>query len=123
MTVVVAVFAEVILILTSPVSSVAATRTWTGGGAPIDAWSNPANWASNVVPVDGDDLVFPAGTGPTTMNDLPNLLVNSLSISSSTTFSGRRDPAAERHHGDGSWRRDDRRTADRSAGGDPCRSS
>lgn len=88
MPVVVAVFAAVLFfILSLPAASVAATRTWTGGGAPSDVWSNPNNWESNIVPVAGDDLVFPDGTGTTT-NDLPNLLVRSLSISSSHTFSG-----------------------------------
>jgi hypothetical protein len=88
MNVVMAVFTAVLLILTLPVSSLAATRTWTGGGAPSDAWNNPANWASNIVPVDGDDLVFPAGTGTTSTNNLPNLLVQSLTVGTSHTFTG-----------------------------------
>jgi hypothetical protein len=80
--------AVLFFILSLPAASVAASRTWTGGGAPSDLWSNPANWEPNIVPVDGDDLVFPAGSGTTTTNDLPNLLVRSLSISSAHTFSG-----------------------------------
>jgi len=37
----------------------AATRTWDGSSSAY--WSTAANWAENAVPVDGDDLVFPAG--------------------------------------------------------------
>jgi hypothetical protein len=84
-----AVCTSVLLILTLPVSSAAATRTWTGGGGLGNTfWSNPANWESGVVPVDGDDLVFPAGTAGVSTNDLPNLLVRSLSFSSSHVATG-----------------------------------
>src|SRR5262245_51927930 len=37
-----------------------ALATWTGGGA-TTAWTNPANWAANIAPSAGDDLLFPAG--------------------------------------------------------------
>jgi hypothetical protein len=49
----------------------AATRTWSGTNSGM--WSDPANW-DGAVPVDGDDLVFPAGasnTSSTNNNDLP----------------------------------------------------
>jgi len=37
----------------------AATRTWDGGGADGN-WGTAANWSTDVAPVAGDDLVFPA---------------------------------------------------------------
>ncbi|MGD0089335.1 MAG: autotransporter-associated beta strand repeat-containing protein, partial [Planctomycetota bacterium] len=47
--------------------ALAATCTWSGGGGNA-LWSTPANW--DVVPVDGDDLVFPSGAaGFTAQND------------------------------------------------------
>ena len=42
----------------------------------------------------------PTGAGTASTNDLPNLLVQSLSIASSHTVQRRGDPAAERHHAD-----------------------
>jgi autotransporter-associated beta strand protein len=51
--------------------SLLSTAIWTGGGA-NNAWTNPANWAANVAPSPGDDLLFPAGAArlaPT--NDFP----------------------------------------------------
>jgi hypothetical protein len=87
MSVFMAALAAILLILSLPTSTLAATRTWTGGGLD-DTWSNPANWQGNAVPVDGDDLIFPAVGGTTTTNDLPNLLVNTLSISPPRTFVG-----------------------------------
>jgi hypothetical protein len=71
-----------------PAWSAAATRTWSGGGGNA-LWSNPANWAENVAPVDGDSLVFPDTAGPTTLtNDLTNLLVHSILVASARTFTG-----------------------------------
>ncbi|HJQ39444.1 MAG TPA: autotransporter-associated beta strand repeat-containing protein [Thermoanaerobaculia bacterium] len=46
----------------------AATRTWDGGGGD-PFWSTPANWAGDVAPVAGDDLVFPAGALQLTNNN------------------------------------------------------
>ena len=40
-------------------SSLAAVKTWDGGGAD-DNWRTAANWVNDVAPVSGDDLVFPA---------------------------------------------------------------
>lgn len=41
------------------VPAIAAIKTWDGSAS--GNWSAGANWAGNVAPVDGDDLVFPAG--------------------------------------------------------------
>ena len=40
--------------------SLLSTSIWTGGGA-NNSWTTPANWAANVAPSPGDDLLFPAG--------------------------------------------------------------
>src|SRR5262245_50253907 len=42
-----------------------ALAAWTGGGA-TNAWTNAANWAANVAPNPGDDLLFPAGAAKAT---------------------------------------------------------
>jgi autotransporter-associated beta strand protein len=57
----------------------AATRTWTGAGGNTN-WSTAANWAENVAPVAGDDLVFPATATQFTSNH--NLIgsFNSITI-------------------------------------------
>lgn len=47
----------------------AATATWDGGGDGT-SWSSAANWAGDVAPSDGDDLVFPAGLQTNMLNDL-----------------------------------------------------
>jgi fibronectin-binding autotransporter adhesin len=50
------------LIALFSLSAPAATRTWTGAGA-NGLWTNPINWNGSVTaPVNGDGLVFPAGT-------------------------------------------------------------
>ncbi len=50
-------FVCVLLLLSVNVFS--ATKTWDGGG--VDAnWNTAANWSTDVPPVTGDDLVFPA---------------------------------------------------------------
>lgn len=38
-------------------SSIAATRTWDGGGA-TNNWSENANWSGDLAPTSGDDVVF-----------------------------------------------------------------
>ncbi|HUP85711.1 MAG TPA: hypothetical protein VM143_08595 [Acidimicrobiales bacterium] len=49
-------------------SAGAVTRSWTGAGG-TGAWSDAANWGG-AAPVDGDDLVFPAGSArPASTND------------------------------------------------------
>lgn len=40
-----------------------AVRIWDGGAAFNDRWTDRENWVSNIAPVAGDDLVFPAGIG------------------------------------------------------------
>ena len=41
-----------------------ATRVWDGGGA-NNLWSTAGNWAGDVAPKSGDDLVFPEGAAQT----------------------------------------------------------
>src|SRR5204863_6568190 len=48
-----------------------AVATWDGGGAD-NRWTTAANWAGDVAPQPGDDLVFPAGTARLiNVNDFP----------------------------------------------------
>src|SRR5580765_7627818 len=54
--------------------------TWTGAD-PSGYWSAPANWSPAAVPVNGADLVFPAGLPPGDMvstNDLPGSFFRSI---------------------------------------------
>jgi len=64
-------------------SAAAATRTWDGGGS-SSSWTNAANWAGDVAPVVGDDLVFPAGAAQMTNSNNFPLLTRFNSI----TFTG-----------------------------------
>ncbi|WZP00821.1 Ig-like domain repeat protein [Isosphaeraceae bacterium EP7] len=65
-----------------------ATVTWTGAVSTL--WSNTANWDTAAVPVAGDDLVFPSGTGRQNLtNDLTaGLSFNSITIHNVYTLSG-----------------------------------
>ena len=47
-----------VLLLLS-VNAFSVTKTWDGGGADAN-WNTAANWSTDVAPVAGDDLVFPA---------------------------------------------------------------
>jgi autotransporter-associated beta strand protein len=48
------------------------TSVWTGGGAPNFFWTNASNWAGNILPVAGNDLVFPGtSAGKLNTNNLP----------------------------------------------------
>ena len=51
------IFVSVVLL--SSLNVFAAVRTWDGGGVDSN-WQTAANWAGDVAPVAGDDLVFPA---------------------------------------------------------------
>lgn len=44
----------------APAVTAASTRTWTGGDATSNAWTDPDNWDTGA-PVAGDSLVFPDG--------------------------------------------------------------
>ena len=63
------------------VNAFSAVKTWDGGGADAN-WSTAANWADDVAPVAGDDLVFPANAAQFSTNN--NLFLfasfNSISI-------------------------------------------
>src|SRR5689334_18922752 len=62
---------------------VPATATWDGGGA-INHWTDRLNWVNDVLPVAGDELVFPLGAARlSNVNDFP-----SGTSFGSLTFSG-----------------------------------
>jgi autotransporter-associated beta strand protein len=70
--------AVVLALCTGP--ALAATLTWTGA-APGAMWSSASNWSPNVLPANGDSLVFPEGAlSRNTMNDLNGLSIDSVSI-------------------------------------------
>src|SRR4051812_16279110 len=75
-----------LLLFAIPVQS--ATRTWTGAASNL--WSNAANWAEGVVPVNGDALVFPAGAANlANRNDLAfGRLFQTLTVNDNYTFTG-----------------------------------
>src|SRR5881396_156433 len=60
----------------------AAVRTWDGGGTD-GFWTTAANWSTDVAPVAGDDLVFPAGAARliNTNNFSLGTLFNSITLS------------------------------------------
>src|SRR5687768_13075901 len=47
-----------------------AVATWDGGGAD-DNWTTAANWAGDVAPQPGDDIVYPAAGRLSSLNDFP----------------------------------------------------
>jgi fibronectin-binding autotransporter adhesin len=58
--------------LTRELIGTGVTRIWDAGGA-NNFWSNPTNWAGDVVPVTGDAILFPSNLSPgdsQTTNDL-----------------------------------------------------
>jgi fibronectin-binding autotransporter adhesin len=73
--------------LLSWASAAAAVKTWSNGGADLN-WNNPANWSPSGVPVNGDDLVFPAGSDAVTNNNLSGRTFGSLTIQDHTTIQG-----------------------------------
>jgi fibronectin-binding autotransporter adhesin len=73
----------------SLVSTRAAVRTWDGGAAD-GTWMNATNWAGDVAPSAGDDLVFPAGAAQLTCNNnFPaGTTFNSIIIGAPYDFTG-----------------------------------
>lgn len=65
------------------ISAFSATKTWDGGGA-NNNWQTAANWANDVAPVAGDDLVFPANAAQFSVNNNFGFLTNFNSL----TFQG-----------------------------------
>lgn len=63
--------------------SVAATKTWDGGGGDLD-WSTGNNWAPNGVPADDDDITIDCSCTVTANGDL--VIDGSLTIASGTTL-------------------------------------
>jgi hypothetical protein len=56
------------------------TRTWQGGAD--DPWSDGANWNPAGAPVDGDSLIFVGGGTTTSINDLINVSIDTISFTS-----------------------------------------
>ncbi len=78
------------LILSTAASAFSATKTWDGGGGDAN-WNTAANWSTDVAPVAGDDLVFPAAALQQTNNNNFFLLTsfNSITVEGGTyTFGG-----------------------------------
>jgi len=62
----------IVVFVLLPMSAFCTTRTWTGTSATSANWSDAENWGG-VIPVDEDDLVFPADAARLdTINDLAN---------------------------------------------------
>jgi autotransporter-associated beta strand protein len=76
--------AACLLAMIAATGAEAATRTWQGD---VDQnWSTAGNWAENVAPVDGDDLVFPdSPTSRTSNNDLVSLTLASVLVTTTDT--------------------------------------
>lgn len=72
-------YCAVFLAALSALPAAAAVKTWTGNANGF--WSVGANWAGNVAPVSGDDLVFPAGVARLIhTNDFATLRVRSITF-------------------------------------------
>lgn len=50
------------------IKAYSATKTWDGGAADAN-WNTAANWSTDVAPVSGDDLVFPAAAAQQSNNN------------------------------------------------------
>ncbi|MBK7331082.1 MAG: hypothetical protein IPI87_01165 [Betaproteobacteria bacterium] len=67
------------VLLAASAATYAATRTWSG--ATSTNWGTASNWAESVVPVNGDDLVFPdSPTNRTSNNNIAGLSVASVTV-------------------------------------------
>lgn len=72
-------FFTAMIIFAAP-SANAATKTWDGGGGSGN-WATAANWVGDVLPVAGDDLIFPDGvTQFSTNNNIGVVSYHSLTI-------------------------------------------
>ena len=83
-------FLPVFLVLLCSVNTFAVTKIWDGGGADAN-WNTAANWSTDVAPVTGDDLVFPADALQQANNNNFFFLTSFRSISvegGAYTFSG-----------------------------------
>ena len=75
---------SLLIIICGALTVPAAVRTWDGGGT-NSLWSNAINWAGNVAPLAGDDLVFPSGAAQAnncSNNFAAGTVFNSITISS-----------------------------------------
>lgn len=59
------------------INSFAAVKTWDGGGADNN-WGTAANWVGDVVPVAGDDLIFPVNAAKFSTNNNIGVLVTTF---------------------------------------------
>ncbi|HVF30239.1 MAG TPA: VCBS repeat-containing protein [Pyrinomonadaceae bacterium] len=67
------------LVFVSSLNVFATVRTWDGGGGDAN-WQTAANWAGDLPPVAGDDLVFPAAAAQFSANNNFPLLTSFNSI-------------------------------------------
>lgn len=70
---------------------VPATRIW-DGGAVTNNWTSAKNWVGDIVPVAGDDLVFPANASKKTADNTfaAGTLFNSITVNGGYTLKGTR---------------------------------
>jgi autotransporter-associated beta strand protein len=66
-----------------PITPGNGTYTWTGGGSDAN-WSNGANWDAGTAPVNGADIVFPAG--PSSKSPINDIASGTLSTINSITI-------------------------------------
>jgi autotransporter-associated beta strand protein len=64
----------------------AATKTFIGANGAN--WSDPATWQGGVPPVDGDDVVFPAGPNANSTNDINFLDLRSIAAATTHVIHG-----------------------------------
>jgi autotransporter-associated beta strand protein len=64
--------AAAVMVTAAAATATSATRTWDGGNQFNNNWTAPANWAGDVAPAPGDELIFPDGVADTsTVNNFP----------------------------------------------------
>jgi len=74
------------------INATSQTSIWDGGGT-TNNWSEGANWVSNTVPIDGDDIVFDATSTKSCVIDVP-IIANNFNINAgftSTVLGGAND--------------------------------
>ena len=79
------IFLVILFVFMSAVLSSANTHTWVpaAGGA----WTTPTNWSPTGLPVAGDDIIINSDQSAN-ITSVPNLAVNSLSVSGNCTLVG-----------------------------------
>ena len=76
--------AAVAAVVSTP--ALGATVTWDGGAGADGNWSTASNWSTNALPANTDDVVFASGFGSTDLQIGSDRVVNSLTISTLSSF-------------------------------------